>query len=914
VDYSVFVSSTRKDLIPYRESVSRQLSKAGYEVIGMETMGARDQEPLEACLQDVAEADLFVGIYAWRYGFVPRDSASSITEQELIEAERLRKPIVCFIVDDDYEWPPDQREGGEGARKLAELKSRLREQKVVAPFTTPESLADGAVKDLKREVDRQLSVDLPPDRAILFNVLDKVERFWVQGVLQDAIFGGRRLRIVREERPDVVGRPAPKKGQTAAGEVREPIHDFFLRKGRSLLILGPLGVGKTVALIELARGLGRVARRDPRAAVPVVFNLASWKGHDRSLAAWMVRELARHYKAGRKQAEAWIKSDAILPLLDGLDEMDQSCRPGCVEAINAHLQDHELITGMAVACHTQGYEELPLRLELETAVELRPLTPEQVDEHLAAAGPPLAALRAALAGNAALQELTTSPLMLDLFQRTFWDSAPGDGPAGRIPDRVEEVLEDYVAHVLEPERQLPWAREQAERPRGLRSRLPWNRSRAVQSAAPNSEDLYPPARTRRALAWLAHGMAEHDPALFQVERLQPAWLAARGKAFNLFSLAAYSLLSHTVGGTLLALPLALAFRWQFAGAGLAAGALVGFCEIPRLLRTGPPQGRTASILGRRLARTLYLALLVCLFLVWIGPSWLLLTSDPGRAPDPDDLLQSAVAVGLLFGMVFGSRGAVRTGSRDIRVAEALVWRGWSGRWAAFGFGGLLLACMTFWGFFSLALGSRTSFGADFWVPFSAIVSLLGAGLIGAFGGLGGRALEEKDWPNQGTWLALRNAGFAALAAGLAAILALELSLTSLHIAQAAWGGDSLSPGRNLGNALVLLKTGAGLGFWFGLAYSGLDFVQHFSLRLVLRLWKLVPGRLVGLLDHAVERGLLQRPGGSYKFFHPLLLDHFAKSYGSLTRTPNLTAATGASAPSLTHSAAAPPRHGLSAAP
>ena len=105
-----------------------------------------------------------------------------------------------------------------------------------------------------------------------------------------------------------------------------------------------------------------MARRDLDAAVPVLFNLASWKGHDRSLAAWMERELARHYKAGRKQAEEWIAADRILPLLDGLDEMERSCRPSCVEAINAHLQGRELATGMAVACHAQVYAELPLRL------------------------------------------------------------------------------------------------------------------------------------------------------------------------------------------------------------------------------------------------------------------------------------------------------------------------------------------------------------------------------------------------------------------------------------------------------------------------------------------------------------------------------------------------------------------------
>jgi len=177
----------------------------------------------------------------------------------------------------------------------------------------------------------------------------------------------------------------------------------------------------------------------------------------------------------------------------------------------------------------------------------------------------------------------------------------------------------------------------------------------------------------------------------------------------------------------------------------------------------------------------------------------------------------------------------------------------------------LLACLAFWG---LAWARGSNSDTDVWLALSAIVSLLGAALAGAFGGLGGRDLEAKAWPNQGTWLALRNAGIAALAAGLAASLALGLTLTALNVAGGVvWG---IVP--------FTLRTGLVLAVWAGLAYGGLDFVQHFSLRLVLWLAKRVPGRLVGLLDHAVERGLLQRPGGSYKFFHPLLLEHFARSY------------------------------------
>src|SRR5262245_61397629 len=117
---TVFLSSTRLDLIPHRDAVSRLLRQSEvYWPIEMETFGARDQEPLEASLQEVRDADLFVGIYARRYGFVPKGSARSITEQELLEAESRGTPVFCFLLDDNVQsWPAELREGGEGARKL----------------------------------------------------------------------------------------------------------------------------------------------------------------------------------------------------------------------------------------------------------------------------------------------------------------------------------------------------------------------------------------------------------------------------------------------------------------------------------------------------------------------------------------------------------------------------------------------------------------------------------------------------------------------------------------------------------------------------------------------------------------------------------------------------------------------------
>lgn len=95
----VFISSTYKDLIEYRDAAIRAVEGTSYHATKMEVFGARTEEPVTACLNEVESSDLFVGIYAHRYGFVPDGSEISITEMEYHHAKKLGRPIYCFVID-----------------------------------------------------------------------------------------------------------------------------------------------------------------------------------------------------------------------------------------------------------------------------------------------------------------------------------------------------------------------------------------------------------------------------------------------------------------------------------------------------------------------------------------------------------------------------------------------------------------------------------------------------------------------------------------------------------------------------------------------------------------------------------------------------------------------------------------------
>jgi hypothetical protein len=59
-------------------------------------------------------------------------------------------------------------------------------------------------------------------------------------------------------------------------------------------------------------------------------------------------------------------------------------------------------------------------------------------------------------------------------------------------------------------------------------------------------------------------------------------------------------------------------------------------------------------------------------------------------------------------------------------------------------------------------------------------------------------------------------------------------------------------------------------------YGGLDFIQHYTLRLILVIQGHTPRNYAGFLDYTVDRIFLQKVGGGYRFIHRLLLEHFAE--------------------------------------
>jgi hypothetical protein len=169
----IYLSSTQSDLVEFRLAVAHVLRQSGHEVVHMEEYTAEENRPLARCVSDAASADVYVGLFAWRYGYVPPATdaipglpaevvpgTTSITEAEYHAASG--KPRLIFLLDESVPWPPLQMDAHTAADKgelIRALRTRLGERHMVSFFTSPDQLASQVLTAVRREqLSRQIEL------------------------------------------------------------------------------------------------------------------------------------------------------------------------------------------------------------------------------------------------------------------------------------------------------------------------------------------------------------------------------------------------------------------------------------------------------------------------------------------------------------------------------------------------------------------------------------------------------------------------------------------------------------------------------------------------------------------------------------------------------------------------------------
>jgi nucleoside phosphorylase/DNA polymerase III delta prime subunit len=799
------------------------------------------------------------------------------------------------------------------------------------------------------------------DRRARQCLLKQVQSTWIEGVLESSLHQAAMLQLNFQEQPDALTNPWHMEVQETNRPPRPlplgiSVVDIYDKADGKLLILGEPGAGKTTLLLELARTLLKRAEQNEQEGIPVVFHLSSWAAKRQPLSIWLVEELKTKYQIPRQIGSDWINENQILPLFDGLDEIDASSRPACIQAINEYHLEHRF-TSLVVCSRKNEYLSQAQRLSLSRAVSIQPLTTEQITAYFARIG--TQALGEVLHQDADLRELATIPLMLTTMvfacQETSLDKI---SELTSLEAKREQIFATYVQHTLKR--------------RGVSKR-------------------YQLEQTIHWLNYLARQMKQQRQTVFSIEHMQPNWLP-EGRLPRFDQL--HMVFGMLIGGLVSLLFTSIIFRKPFtmltgvymlslAGLFIARnhapaspreetedgkqrntwshlrkicrrlakyGMVMGLAGVMNAVLNGGVQFRLSHGIGDGLIYGLAGILLsvslarskrMSQFLL----RWSKRLSQPFLASEGGFIhrllthehayngllvglicwlgwsLHAAVKPlfsfglllgwdeGLRYGLVFGLAGAltsilIKSKKGEIRPTEIVVWS-----WRDLGRrlfepghlkSGVLIAI-------TVGLVTVLSYGAirNAWltaVGYGSSVALLIFFdywlLVSLAREISSDRLQEEHRirPNQGIKCSAHNSFRAAILSGLIGCISATIDICILIIITKYILHLHHYDINNV--PICILLFGLACGLLGGLLHGGLACLQHFVLRWLLWCNRSIPWNYPHFLDYAAERVLLRKVGGSYIFFHDLLLRYFAtlspppsvaqpRTHGSRSDTNNL---------------------------
>lgn len=341
--------------------------------------------------------------------------------------------------------------------------------------------------------------------------------------LEQSLHNSVRIILLKETPPEPMQRlwdVEVKIGKRPAFQLKREISiaQVFAQTGGKLMILGTPGSGKTTTILELALQLISHAENDVEKPIPVLFNLSAWKPKNQNMADWLVAELKSRYRIGNRASKKWIQQKQLLPLLDGLDELELSQRELCLQAINQLLEGEKSLKYLVICSRLEEYKKSQTKLKLHGAVYLRPLNINQIREYLMASRS--RELWENIKTEPQLLDLAKTPLLLNMMTLAYeeilihaWKRITSK------KERYEYLLNAYVRRMLTQNIDSKFYRKGKE-PR--------------------------PETMRQWLVWLAKKMYELNQQEVAIEKLDRHWLETNSQK-RLYRLGVFLTLGGIMG-------------------------------------------------------------------------------------------------------------------------------------------------------------------------------------------------------------------------------------------------------------------------------------------------------------------------------------------------------------------------------
>ncbi len=450
---------------------------------------------------------------------------------------------------------------------------------------------DACVQRLRRLLGRQVSLARSSERSQKHadrdweRMLRRLRRSYKE-LLDQSLHGMAWVEPGLSTKPEAVSNvtnllfrlPHGKERLLAPGT---SVLDAYDEAEEELLILGAPGAGKSTLLLDLAQQLVDRAIADPGHPLPVILRLSSWAVRRSSLEDWMVEQFSSTYDVPRILSERWVKLGLLLPLLDGLDEMEEAARPACIAVINRYHRTH--VTPLVVCSRQVEYEGAAQkeRLALQSAVIVQPLSDQQIEAYLQNIDSSFGGIRAVLHQQKALWELASTPLMLSILLLTYRDTSTQDITSSAT-DLERQVWTDYVKRMVQEK---------------------------------GNVTRYPFQRTLSWLTFLAQQLQMHQQSIFFAEYLDTDWLPDdQQRSATWLTIRLPALLIGGCASLMASIFLAggqVAYNWIFLLQMAVLGAFVGDCLRPSVVAKPVPLPKDLQTSStRRLRAAILLGILL----------------------------------------------------------------------------------------------------------------------------------------------------------------------------------------------------------------------------------------------------------------------------------------------------------------